>query len=251
MPTCSRFYSLALCALALAGLGFEQRLLAADAAKSLKVCLVSGSLEYKSNESLAAFQPFLETNYQVQCSRAFLVGEDIEHLPGLENLDHCDVVLLFTRRLKLSGDELARIKSYCQSGRPLVGVRTASHAIQSWLDLDKEVLGGNYHGHYGEGPETEIKIVESAKSHPILSGFQPFRSAGSLYKNEGLATDNELLLTGTIPEHTEAIAWTRTHKGGRVFYTSLGHPRDFTEDSFRRLLVNALFWTAGRAPQTK
>ena len=75
--------------------------------------------------------------------------------------------------------------------------------------------------------------------------MQPFRSAGSLYKNEGLAGDVEVLMTGTIPEHTEPITWTRTYKGGRIFYTSLGHPQDFTEESFRRLLANALFWTAG------
>jgi len=30
-------------------------------------------------------------------------------LPGLENLDKCEVVVLFTRRLKLEGDQLARI----------------------------------------------------------------------------------------------------------------------------------------------
>ena len=111
----------------------------------------------------------------------------------------CDVMLLFTRRLKLSGEQLERIKSYCQSGKPIVGVRTASHAIQTWLDLDKEVLGGNYHGHYAEGPRTEIAIVEVAKNHPILAGFQPYRSAGSLYKNEGLAADNEILLPARFP----------------------------------------------------
>jgi len=246
MLTRSRFCLLIFSAISLAVFPLGQPLSAADAAKPLKVCLISGSIEYKSNESLDAFQTFLESNYPVKCSRAFIVGEDINKLPGLENLDTCEVVLLFTRRLKISGDELEKLKNYCQSGRPLVGVRTASHALQNWLDLDKEVLGGNYHGHYSSDPETEIKIVESGKSHPVLSGFTPFRSAASLYKNEGLATDNELLLTGTIPEHTEAIAWTRMHKGGRVFYTSLGHPQDFTEASFRRLLVNALFWTAGR-----
>ncbi len=214
----------------------------------LKVCLVSGSLEYKSNESLAGFQKHLEGNYPAKCSRAFLEGNDEEHLNGLENLSSCDVMLLFTRRLKLSGEQLERIKNYCQSGKPIVGVRTASHAIQSWLDLDKEVLGGNYRGHYGEGPETEIKIVESAKDHPLLAGVQPFRSAGSLYKNEGIARDTQLLMTGKNPEATEPITWTRQYKGGRIFYTSLGHPQDFTEESFRRLLANALFWTAGRTP---
>jgi type 1 glutamine amidotransferase len=220
-------------------------------AKPLKVCLVSGSLEYNSNDSLSAFQQYLEANYQAQCSRAFIEGNDEEHLPGLENLADCDVMLLFTRRLKLSGEQLERIKSYCLAGKPIVGVRTASHAIQTWLDLDKEVLGGNYHGHYADGPETEIKFVEQAKSHPLLAGVQPFRSSGSLYKNTGLAGDDEILMTGANPQATEPITWIRTYKGARIFYTSLGHQRDFTEQSFRRLLVNALFWTAGRTPQTK
>ncbi|MBI3839262.1 MAG: alpha/beta hydrolase fold domain-containing protein [Planctomycetia bacterium] len=226
-------------------------LLAVDTSQPLKVCLVSGSLEYKSNESLAAFQQYLEANYRAKCSRAFVEGTDEEHLPGLENLADCDVMLLFTRRLKLSGEQLERLKNYCQSGKPIVGVRTASHAIQTWLDLDKEVLGGNYHNHYGAGPETDIKIVDSAKSHPILAGVKPFRSAGSLYKNEGHAIDIDVLMTGAIPEHTEPIAWTRIYKGGRIFYTSLGHPQDFNEESFRRMLVNALFWTTGRTPEPK
>ncbi len=224
---------------------------AADAADPLKVCLVSGSLEYHSSESLAEFQKYVEGNYAVKCSRAFIEGKDEEHLPGLENLADCDVMLLFTRRLKLSGEQLDRIKNYCTSGKPIVGVRTASHAIQTWLDLDKEVLGGNYRGHYDVGPVTEIKIPDGAKNSPLLAGVKPYRSAASLYKNEGLSADNEILMTGTIPEHTEPITWTRKYKGGRIFYTSLGHPQDFTEESFRRLLVNALFWTAGRAPQAK
>lgn len=241
------FRSLPLMALVLALIALP--CLAADSAKPLKVCLVSGSLEYESNESLAALQKYLEAKYPIRCSRAFIEGRDETHLPGLENLADCDVMLLFTRRLKLEGQDLERIKSYCQSGKPIVGVRTASHAIQTWLDLDKEVLGGNYHGHYGADDGTDIKITEKGKDHPILKDFALFHSAGSLYKNEGLATDNEILMTGTNPEHTDPIAWTRMHKGGRVFYTSLGHQQDFTQQGFLRLLANALFWTAGREPQ--
>ena len=52
------------------------------------------------------------------------------------------------------------------------------------------------------------------------------------------------LLTGTIPDHTEPVAWTHDYKGARVFYTSLGHPKDFEEPAFVRLIANALFWTA-------
>ncbi len=225
--------------------------IAGAAEEPLKVCLVSGSLEYKSNESLAAFQEFLEANYPVKCSRAFIVGKDEEHLPGLENLEHCDVMVLFTRRLKLSGDELARIKDYCLSGRPIVGVRTASHAIQSWLDLDKEVLGGDYKGHYGHDSQTDITILDAAKDHPVLAGVTSFRSDGTLYKNPSVSADVTVLMTGTIPEHTEPITWIRDYKGARIFYSSLGHPHDFAEPGFRRLLVNALFWTTGRPVPSK
>jgi type 1 glutamine amidotransferase len=222
---------------------------AADA-PPLKICLVSGSLEYKSNESLAEFQKYLESHYNARCTQAFIQGKDIEHLPGLENLDDSDVMLLFTRRLKIEGPALEKIKAYCQSGKPVVGVRTASHALQNWLALDKEVLGGNYEGHYDGDLATDVSLVAEQKDNPLLIGVTPFRSLGSLYKNKGIASDCVVLMTGTSPEATEPITWTRTHNGGRVFYTSLGHPQDFQEESFRRLLANGIFWAAGRDPQT-
>jgi type 1 glutamine amidotransferase len=219
--------------------------------KPLVVCLISGSLEYESNRSLASLQKYLEDNYRVKCTRAFIEGDDETRLPGLENLETCDVALLFTRRLKLSGEDLERIKRYCTSGKPLVGVRTASHAIQTWLELDKEVLGGNYKGHFRNDLATDVTIVPEEKDHPLLIGVRPFRSAGSLYKNQGLADDCRVLMAGTSPESTEPITWTREYKGGRIFYTALGHQKDFEEESFRRLLANALFWAAGRAPEPK
>jgi putative heme-binding domain-containing protein len=210
----------------------------------LRVCLVSGSLEYRSDESLAAFQKYLEDHYPVRCTRAFRKTDD--DLPGLENLDNCDVMLLFTRRLTIGGEQLERIKRYCRAGKPIVAVRTASHAFQNWLALDKEILGGNYGNHYGAGPATKVEIVAAASNHPILAGVKPFRSVGSLYKNQGVARDVEVLLQGSIPGHTEPVAWTRVQNGGRVFYTSLGHPADFKNENFLRLLVNALFWTTQR-----
>jgi putative membrane-bound dehydrogenase-like protein len=213
----------------------------------LRVCLVSGSLEYQSDASLAALQKYVEKDFPVRCTRAFRKADD--DLPGLENLKTCDVMLLFTRRLTITGKQLDAVKQYCRAGKPIVAVRTASHAFQNWPALDKEVLGGNYQGHYGAGPVVRVQIAAAAKNHPVLAGVKPFTSAGSLYKNPGLARDITLLLVGSIPGHTEPVAWTRRHKGGRVFYTSLGHPKDFQDGDFRRLLVNALFWTAKRTPR--
>ena len=157
----------------------------ADEPAPLRVCLVSGSLEYESNKTLPILQARLEKKGAV-CTRAFLVGKDESRLPGLEALDKSDVMVLFTRRLKLSGDDLDRIKRYCLAGKPVVGIRTASHAIQTWLDFDHEILGGNYTNHFGKGT-TKVRLVDAAKSHPVLAGVGPFETAGSLYKNTGIA----------------------------------------------------------------
>jgi type 1 glutamine amidotransferase len=74
----------------------------------------------------------------------------------------------------------------------------------------------------------------------------------SLYKNEGHAADIQVLLTGSIPDQPrEPLAWTREYKGGRVFYTSLGAQETFAKPDFRRMLANALFWSAGREPEIK
>ena len=217
----------------------------------LRVCLVSASAEYKSDASFGEFQTFLESKYCASCSRVFGADKG-DTLPGLEAIDSCDVMVLFARRVKLPPEQLERVKKYFQAGRPLVGLRTASHAFQNYLEFDKEVLGGNYQGHYGVGPVTQASIAEKAKDHPILAGVKPFTSPASLYKNTGAATDIELLLTGTIAdpkdkkEITHPLAWTRIHNGGRVFYTSLGSPDDFANENFRRMLVNAVFWAAKR-----
>jgi type 1 glutamine amidotransferase len=114
--------------------------------------------------------------------------------------------------------------------------------------LDRLVLGGDYRGHYGSGHTTKVAIASGASAHPILKGVEPFESPSKLYKNSKVADDANVLLTGSIPEHTEPVAWTRNYRGGRVFYTSLGGPEDFRLKVFQTLLVNAIFWTAQRTP---
>jgi putative membrane-bound dehydrogenase-like protein len=221
----------------------------ANAAKKLRVCLVSGSLEYHSDESLAKLQKYLEANYPVECVRAFRKTDT--DIPGLEQLESCDAMLLFTRRLTPSPEQLERVRKFCRSGKAVVGVRTASHAFQNWLEIDKEVFGGDYKNHYGHELSPEVKLAPTGEKHPVLTGITPFTATGGLYKNPAVAKDVQVLLTGTIPEHTEPVAWVRTRPGGgRTFYTSLGHPKDFDNPAFVRLLVNGLFWSAGREVPT-
>ncbi|MYE87526.1 ThuA domain-containing protein [Candidatus Poribacteria bacterium] len=210
----------------------------------LKLCMLSGSFEYDSEASLAVFHEYIEKNHAVQATPIIYQSEDDDQ--SLAPLQDTDVLLVFTRRLNTTGNELDRFKAYCTAGRPIVGVRTASHAYQNWLEFDREVLGGDYQGHYGAGPIAHAEVNPDAKDHPILQGISNFDSYGSLYKNPSITTDTTSLLTGKAEEHAEPVAWTRIHRGGRVFYTSLGHQRDFEVEMFLRLLANAVLWAGGK-----
>jgi putative heme-binding domain-containing protein len=215
----------------------------APAKTKLRVVLVSGSFEYKSEESLAAFQKHLEATMPVECVRVAAKAEKDTTLPGLGALDKADAALFFTRRLRIEGADLERVKKYVASGRPVVGLRTASHGFQNWLEMDGAVFGGDYKGHFGAGVVAEIVPARAARNHPVLKGVTAFKSNGSLYKNPAVASDVTVLLRGTIPQQDEPVAWVRERGDQRVFYTSLGHPDDFRDANFVRLLVNALAWT--------
>jgi putative membrane-bound dehydrogenase-like protein len=209
--------------------------------KKLLVALVSGSFEYKSDDSLSALAKHLEANYPLECVLISAKAEKDTTFAGLERLEKCDAAVFFTRRLQIEGDSLEAVKKYIKSKKPIVGIRTASHGFQKWLEMDKEVLGGDYKGHFGAGV-AEVKPTDKGKDHPILKGVAAFKTNGSLYKNPNVAADVTVLLQGYMGKESEPVAWTREADGRRVFYTSLGHPDDFKDENFIRLLTNGLAW---------
>lgn len=217
----------------------------------LRVVFVSGSFEYDSDSGLDMLREYLNSRYSVEID--FLKATDWDVLPGLEALEDCDVALFYTRRLTLDGEELERIRAYVDAGRPLVALRTASHGFQKYLDFDAEVLGGNYQGHFGHGPTTQIGVTPTGREHPTLEGVGEIRSRYSLYRTKPLAGDAQSLMIGKTPFSGgwQPVTWVREHKGGRIFYSSLGGIGDFEGDSFKRLVANALFWAADRAPARK
>ena len=212
--------------------------------ETLKLCMLSGSFEYDSESSLTIFRDYIERERPVCADLIVYQSEDDDR--SLSVIDEADVLLVFTRRLKVDGEELERFKSYCRAGRPIAGVRTASHAFQNWLEFDREVLGGNYNMHWDHGPRARVRFEPAAEGHPIMEGVSEFSSAGGLYRNAGISTDTTLLMSASTDEHDEPVTWTRTHAGGRVFYTSLGHQAEFRDPNFLRMLANAVMWCGGR-----
>lgn len=214
-----------------------------------KVCLVSGSAEYASHESLAKLQEDLEKEGMI-CFRAF--GEDKGNgIPGLEKLAEADVMVLYTRRIVLPPEQMELVRKHVDAGKPIVGIRTASHGIQNWQPdvkaFDKDVLGGSYDGHYKNDEPAELTRGAGQEGHPVFKEVKPFGTDGKLYKNEKLAADVTVLLTAkNASGQSQPVAWVRKHAGGNVFYTSLGVQSDFEKPEFRKLLVNAVAWSAAK-----
>lgn len=227
--------------------------LAAAETKAPRVVFIVGEPEYESARTLPAFGQYLQTNFGFN----YTVLErhtNNSTIPGLKGLEQADLVFLFVRRMTLPEDELAIVRQYLKSGKPLIGLRTASHAFQTWLKLDPEVLGGNYHNHYNNKILPTITVEPQAASHPILKNVpKEFSCAGTLYKNAPIATNSTILLMGTITgQPPEPVAWTHDYNGSHVFYSSLGHQQDFENPAFRRMLLNAVFWALDRpAPSGK
>ncbi|MBN1805741.1 MAG: ThuA domain-containing protein [Sedimentisphaerales bacterium] len=226
--------------------------------KRPRVVFISAESEYRAAETLPEFAHELKTKYGLYCE--ILQGspekssKDRHELAGMEALTNADLAVLFARRRALPPEQMEYFRQYLNSGRPLIGLRTASHAFDTrgnapagyaeWTKLDPEVLGGNYHGHHGSGPKCTVTLADKAKNHPILTGVQlPLTSNGSLYEVRPLAKTTQSLLIGTIPgKESEPVAWTNKYHKSRIFYTSLGHQDDFKNPQFRKMFINAVFW---------
>lgn len=225
------------------------------------VAFIVSDDHYHADKAMPDFARYLRESEGFHVS--VLHGEGGFSIPGMENLAAVDVAVVFVRRLGLPAAQLQLLRDYVASGKPLVGLRTASHAFKlknkpdgsyeipegsaEWGAFDAEVLGGSYSGHEANEIGADIKNVMA--NHPILRGVEPaaWHSQGSLYNAGKIAEGATILQEGSIPGVTEAVTWIRepAPDRGKVFYTSLGHPEDFKEPAFRRLLVNALRWATG------
>ena len=221
------------------------------------ILMVSAEDEYKTADTLPAFAlKNLGKDYKV--SYVFGAAKGEHHLQGLEQIKDADALVLSVRRRILEKEQLALVRNFVAAGKPVIGIRTASHSFaplkneavpegcDAWPDFDTSILGCKYSNHYGTGKKTRIVPSEKAKDNPVLNGIDPleFESSSWLYKVAPLDPTAVPLLNGISGENPpECIAWTITHANGqRVFSTTLGHPDDFALPQFQKLLVNGIAW---------
>ncbi len=237
------------------------------------VAFITAENEYYSNLRFPEFAHELLLTKNVNCE--FAVGKPLTEGPGIHNIENlqilkdADLVVTCIRRRALEPGKMQSIKEYMNSGKPLLAIRTSSHAFEAkgnvsrsgggvvasnvpvadqlaqWPEFDKEILGGNYQGHYGHLQQgTDIHIVPGMEKHPLLKGVDSlgFVSPSWLYINRPLRSDNiQVLLTGSIPgEPAQPVLWINNRARGKVIYTSLGHWDDWKINSFKNFMYNAV-----------
>ncbi|WZP00073.1 ThuA domain-containing protein [Isosphaeraceae bacterium EP7] len=274
IPTIRRRGRCALLAMAaLAGMGMsEGRAYAAEdrlviegkdgPGKGKHVVLVSGDEEYRSEEGLTQLAKILAAHHGFKCTVLFAVNpkdgtidpNQGDNIPGLEALDHADLMILLTRFRHLPDAQMKHIADYVESGRPIVGLRTATHAFDNkngpyarfgWTSKEpgweggfgRRVLGEtwiNHHGAHGSQSTRGI-LAPGAAGSPILKGISDGEIWGPTDVYEvrlPLTGDAVPLVLGEVLEGMKPdakplpgpknhpmmpVAWTRTYtpEGGK------------------------------------
>src|SRR5207248_11470089 len=90
--------------------------------------VVSAEDEYKTETTLPEFaRQHLGKDFRV--SFVFGDAKDKTRLPGIDVLDTADVALFSVRRWPLAKEDLAVVRKFVAAGKPVIGIRTASHAF--------------------------------------------------------------------------------------------------------------------------
>ena len=230
------------------------------------VVFLIGEGEYGTDETLPRFATAELETRGVRVSYVFADKEHMHEFPGIELIDDADLLFVSTRRRNPPVEQLDRVRQHLDKGRPLAGIRTASHAFglrrgqppaeghAAWDTFGRDVLGCTYAGHHdnesAQAGKCYFEIAPQVVQHPILQGLSPSREVtrSSLYRSKPLMEGTTALVYGGITgrDDREPVAWTNRYKNSRIFFTSLGHREDFKNPTFRRLLLNGIFWALGR-----
>jgi hypothetical protein len=162
-----------------------------------KVVFVTGDEEYRSEEGLPQLAKILAARHGFHCTVLFSIDpkdgtinpNQSNNIPGLEALDSADLMVILTRFRDLPDDQMRHVVNYVESGRPIVAMRTATHAFAikshktfaryDWQSKEwdggfgRQVLGETWiahHGHHGQQSTLGL-IAPGMQDHPIFRGI--------------------------------------------------------------------------------
>ena len=203
------------------------------------IVFIAGDHEYRGEESLPAMARILAKSYGFKCT--FIVTTNVEtgeiqpgsdHITNLEVLKSADLMVVFLRFQKFADDQMQHIEDYLDSGKPVIGLRTSTHAFNgikgkfvkynegykghgadgegegdSWkAGFGEEILGEHWVGHFGRNHVQSSNLILEADQlqHAILRGVkQPHAVTGAYvgHPKEGSVTlARGQVLDGMLPD---------------------------------------------------
>jgi hypothetical protein len=163
------------------------------------VVLVSGDEEYRSEEALPQLGKILAKHHGFKCTVLFAIdpkdgtiNPNVSNIPGLEALATADLMVIFTRFRDLPEEQMKHIVAYIEAGKPIVGIRTATHAFNIPAEkpyakysynyrgptyeqgFGRQVLGETWISHHGRhgSQSTRGIVAKGQEGHPILRGIK-------------------------------------------------------------------------------
>ena len=226
--------------------------------KGKHVVLVSGDEEYRSEEALPMLAKVLARHHGFKTTVLFAIDPKTgeinpdygQNIPGLEALKTADLMVIATRFRDLPDEQMKHVVDYLDAGKPVIGLRTATHAFNipkgktyakyGWnyggedyqQGFGKQVLGETWVAHHGaHGKEsTRGVIADGAKDHPIARGLKEGEVWGpsDVYTVRKLPENAKPIVMGQVlkgmkqtDEPVEGkkndpmmpVAWVRTYEG--------------------------------------
>ena len=251
------------------------------------IVFVTGDEEYRSEEALPQMAKVLAVHHGFKCTVLFAINKEtgqidpdvLDNIPGLEALETADLMVLFTRMRALPDEQMKYIIDYTNSGKPIIGVRTATHAFRYKRNsksayfkygrgtedfkggYGRQVLGETWVAHHGDHGDESTRgvIAKGMKDNPIVRGCEDIWGPTDVYEVGTLTGDSKPVVMGRVLRGMKAdsppnndkkmmpVAWIKTYTGekgkaSRVFTTTMGASPDFESEGLRRLFVNACYW---------
>ncbi len=181
--------------------------------KHKKVVLISGDEEYRSEEALPQLGKILSEHHGFDCTVLFAQDPDqpglinpnyLKNIPGLDQLAEADLMIIFTRFRELPPEQMQHIDHYLMHGRPVLGIRTATHAFRfedsthqwrhygNYYDGERTdwqggfgrlVLGERWYSHHGHHKHQSTRgvVAPGATDHPVTRGVEDIWGSTDVY----------------------------------------------------------------------
>jgi type 1 glutamine amidotransferase len=261
------------------------------------IVFVTGDEEYRSEELAPMLAKILAVRHGFNCTVLFSLNPadgtidplNQTNIVGMPLLQNADLLVLFTRFRELPDDQMKYFADFVNSGKPILGIRTATHAFEikrnkhsayaqyDWQSkiwpggFGEHVLGDTWVSHHGNhGVESTRGVInESFRQHPILRGVQDIWGPTDVYTIIHLPADAKVLVWGQVLQGMKPtdppvegskndpmmpLIWVRhftgdSGKSSRILCSTIGAAVDGKCEDLRRVFINACYWGLGLEDQ--